>query len=115
MDWEGKGTYFAPLEAPVVVDGPVDAEGGAAEPPEGEHDGGDAHPEDDPFRLLGELACCEDEVVEYMREHQHSEVERRELCQSVSELDFAGGRRGTYVVVDIGNTSHNHEWDCAMR
>lgn len=99
----------------MVVDGSVDAEGGTTEPPEGEHDGGDAHPEDDPFRLLGELACCEDEVVEYVREHQHGEVERRELYQSVSGYDFAAGRQRTYVVVDIGDASHDHEWDCAAR
>ena len=74
-----RDTHFAPMQAPVIVDGPVDAECDASEPPEGANDGGDADAEGDPFCLFREAAGSEDEVVNLMGEHEDGEVERREL------------------------------------
>lgn len=45
-------TYFAPLQAPVVIDWSVNAECDASEPPEGADDGGDKYPKRDPLGPL---------------------------------------------------------------
>lgn len=74
-----RGTYGAPFEAPVLVDGPIDAPRDAAEPPEGGDDDEADDAEDDLFCAVGETAGGEDEVVREVREHEHREVQGREL------------------------------------
>ena len=63
----------------MLVDGAVDAECDALEPPEIAEDDKHADTEDDLFCAIREAAGCEDEVVEEMREHQDREVQGREL------------------------------------
>ena len=63
----------------MVVDGAVDTERDALEPPEAGDDDEDAYTKDDLFCAVGEAAGGEDEVVEEMREHQDGEVQGREL------------------------------------
>ena len=63
----------------MLVDGPLDAEGDALEPPEAGDDRADADAEDDALRAGREAAGGEDEVVEEVREHEDGEVEGWEL------------------------------------
>ena len=68
----------------MVVDGAVDTERDALEPPEIAEDDKHADTEDDLFCAIREAAGCEDEVVEEMREHQDGEVECGQLYTRAS-------------------------------
>ena len=74
----------------MVVDGAVDAEGDALEPPEAGEDGEHACTEDDALRAVREAAGGEDEVVEEVREHEHREVECRELRRKAVSMRIRG-------------------------
>ena len=63
----------------MLVDGAVDAERDALEPPEGGQDDECGDSECDLLCALREAAGGEDEVVEEVREHQDGEVEGWEL------------------------------------
>ena len=103
----------------MLVDGPLDAEGDALEPPEAGDDRADADAEDDALRAGREAAGGEDEVVEEVREHEDGEVEGWELWgrkgeESVEERrqKEERGEGGTHVVVDVGDTAHDQERNC---
>lgn len=72
-------TYLSPLQPPMVIDGPINPERHALEPPEREHDRAGADSKDDPFRSFAQSAGGEHEVVDQVGEHEDGEVECREL------------------------------------
>ena len=67
----------------MLVDGAIDTERDALEPPETGENGEDTDAEDDALRADGEPAGGKDEVVEEMGEHEDREVEGWELLQSI--------------------------------
>ena len=74
----------------MLVDGAVDAECDALEPPEGGQDDECGDSERDLLCALREAARGEDEVVEEVREHEHREVECRELRRKAVSMRIRG-------------------------
>ena len=77
----------------MLVDGAIDTERDALEPPETGEDSEDTDAEDDALRADGEPAGGKDEVINKVSEHENGEVQRRK------------------VVVDVSNSAHDHEGD----
>lgn len=59
--------------------GTVYAESEALEPPEVRDDSKRGNPEDRPFHVFRQITVGEEEIVKEVREHDHGEVERRQL------------------------------------
>ena len=77
----------------MVVDGAVDPEGDALEPPEAGEDSEHACAEDDALRAVREAAGGEDEVVEEVCEHEHREVKRRKLRWKTMSARMCGEQK----------------------
>ena len=77
----------------MVVDGAVDPEGDALEPPEAGEDGEHACAKHDALRAVREAAGGEDEVVEEVREHEDGEIEGWELWGRRGDGESVEGRR----------------------
>ena len=72
-------THMSPSQSPVFVDGTIDTPRDTAEPPEVCDDRECDNAEEDILGALREEPSGEDEMVEQVRRHKDSKVERREL------------------------------------
>lgn len=103
---QDRRTDLAPLPAPEVACGSLNAPRARTEPPPRPNDCACDGSEDERLGAARETARAEDEVVEEDARHEDGEPEGRELrIARISQVRLCGGEMVTHVVVKVGDAT----------